>query len=834
MKKKKGRYALNTLTAMMLILSLAVIISTVVFTQLLMRSERRGVTEKADARLLTAAEMKREVLGVDYHDGIESAHSVNNEDFLLIVDRNDKLCRKLDLQYLWSVLVLDEEIVFTSATRTDVHDPESGHALFFEVHRDPDAFIPALNANPGEPVFSTFVNEWGKGRMVLIPYLDNRGRTYIFGASVQLKELEAQLSQAFKTSILIGFLVFLLVFAFSLLFVNRFTRPMANLTASAQRMASGDLNLPLQISGTKEMQSMATSFDQMRKGLKQQISKLEEANTREELENKILTQISKREPLLKILNQIALFGEQQDTRIKASVLLFDEEKQILFHGVAPSLPEEYNGLLKKGLPIGPEVGSCGSSAYHKKLVIAEDILNDPRWLPYEDYIKLVRKYNLNACWSLPFFSSNGKLLGTIANYSNQTGAPDSNNLKVLEWSTRIAGLAVEQDNAEKELISAKLVAEENNKLKSTFLQNMSHEIRTPLNGIMGFSSLLRSIDKNPGNQKQIEEYVGIIQNSSKHLLAIINDVLEISRIESGTLRLNKSVFSVEEFLTYVKNLFAAKFKNKGLKFSLIAYDGLDKEQLSTDKDKLYQIIINFMNNAFKFTETGKVELFLRKEQQGISINVKDTGIGIDEKFHDKVFERFWQYEAFTQSFYGGTGLGLSISKGLADFCGFGITFVSEKGKGALFTLIMPENVIYREQNAEKDKKNEGPGTIEAAKGLTFLIAEDDHMSFLYISDIIKDLGVGIKWVTDGQMAIDAMMDEKFDLVIMDLKMPGVDGFEAIRKIKEIYPDIPILTQSAHAATEDEQNALETGSDLFLAKPFEPEDLLMAIKKLISD
>ncbi len=819
---------------MMLILSLAVIVSTVVFTQLLMRSERSGLIEKADARLLTAAEMKRELLGADYHDGIENAHSVSKEAFLQIVDRNDELCRRLDLQYLWSVLLLESDIVFTSATRTEVDDPESDHARFFEVHRDPDAFIPALNASPGEPVFSTFVNEWGKGRMVLIPRLDKQGRTYVFGASVQLKELEAQLNQAVTTSILTGFLVFLLVFVLSLLFANRFTRPMANLTASAQRMASGDLDLPLKVSGTKEMQSMAVSFDQMRKGLKQHISKLEEAKVKEELENTILTQISKREPLEQILNQIALFGEQQDPRINASVLLFDEEKQALFHGIAPSLPEEYNALLKRGLPIGPEVGSCGSASYHKKLIIAEDISNDPRWLPYQDYIRLTKKYELNACWSLPFLSSEGKLLGTIANYSNRTGPPDSNNLKVLEWSTRIAGLAVEQDKAEKELISAKLAAVENNKLKTTFLQNMSHEIRTPLNGIMGFTSLLKSINNNTENQKQIEEYIGIIQNSSKHLLAIVNDVLEISRIESGMLRLNKSVFSIREFLAYINNLFAVKVKNKGLEFSLIAQSGLDKEKFYADKDKLYQIINNFLNNAVKFTEKGKIELFLKKEKNGISINVLDTGIGIDKKFHDKVFDRFWQYEAFTKQFYGGTGLGLSISKGLADFCGYEITFVSEKGKGALFSLLMPEDAIHREQAVNTGKQNEEPDRMERIKGLNFLIAEDDHTSLLYISDIIKDLGVGFKWVTDGQMAVDAIIAEKFDLVIMDLKMPGINGFEAIRKIKTIYPDMPILSQSAYAAPEDEKLALEAGSDLFLQKPFDPEDFLTAINKLISE
>ncbi len=819
---------------MMLVLSLAVTVSTAVFTQLLMHSERTNVFERADARLLTAAEMLREILGKDYHDHIVDASSVSENDFLQIVNRNDDLCRRLDLQYLWSVIVLENDIVFTSSTRTDIFDLNSNHARFFEVHSDPGAFTPALNVNPGVPVFSTFVNEWGTGRMVLIPRQDVHGRKYIYGASVQLKDLQAQLNSAFITSILIGVMVFLVIFLLSLAFMNHFMRPVANLTASAKRMASGDLNLPLEISGTKEMQSMAISFDQMRKGLREHITELQETNTKEEYENKILTQISKREPLEQILNQIALFCEQQDTKIKASVLLFNSEKQALFHAAAPSLPDEYNDLMVPGLPIGPLVGSCGSAAYHQKLVVARDISSDPGWLPYEQFIRMAKKHNLNACWSQPFFSSEGKLLGTIANYGNQTGGPNSKNLKVLEWSTRIAGLAVEQDLVEKELVSAKLSAEESNKLKTTFLQNMSHEIRTPLNGIIGFSSLLSKINNKDESKEQIEEYVDIIQKSSKYLLAIVNDILEISRIESSTLHLSYNELTVNDLFSTINNLFSSKIKEKGLIFKIYARDGLNNQKIYVDKDKLYQIITNFMSNAVKFTEKGTIELFVQKEKEGISINVKDTGIGIDPKYHDQVFDRFWQYEAFTKQFYGGTGLGLSISKGLAELCGYDIRIRSEFGKGSLFSLLLPNELINKEIYIDKNKVATDADHLKRRNGLNLLVANDDETSLLHISNIIKELGAGFKWVADGNKAVEALGKEKFDLVIMDLKMPVSDGLEAIKLIKSLHPDIFILVQSALAVFEDDQDALNAGCDLFLKKPFEPEELLQAIKKLIFD
>ncbi len=824
---------IGTQWAVMLILSLAVIFSTTVFTQLNMHYQRNLLMEKADARLFTAAEMFNQVLGKDYHDNILNKSSLSDEEFLQIVDNNDKLCRRLNLQYLWSVLVLDDRLkVFTSATRTDIHDTSSGHARFFDVHNDPDAFIPALEAAFETPVYSTFRNEWGIGRMVLIPRQDTHGRTYVIGASVQLTELKSKLNQTMVTSILMGVIVFVVVILLSLLLVRRLTTPIARLTASAGRMASGDLDIPLEISGTRELQSLALSFDQMRQGLKQYITMLEEGKEREQTENKILKRISKRESLDRILIDVALFGEQLDPNIKASILLYDEEKKALFHAAAPSLPDDYNALLSPGLPIGPNVGSCGSAAFHQKLVVAEDIANSHRWMPYTDFIEKTAKHGLKACWSQPFFSSDGKLLGTIANYCNQTGKPTPSNLKVLEWSTRIAGLAVEQDIAEMELISAKLAAEESNKLKTAFLQNMSHEIRTPLNGVMGFCSLLKNY-KDISDEKTIEKYINIIISSSQRLLAIINDVLEISFIESGLLKENRSIFQVEEIVKYAHNLFSEKAKAKGLVFETSIQDNLAAEKLNTDKDKLLQIVSNLLNNAIKFTHEGKIELFVERHQTGVSISVRDTGIGIVPKFHDHIFERFWQQEAFTKDFYGGTGLGLSISKGLADFLGMRIKIESEEGKGSLFSIMIPHALLVNKDKTDLTDNVTGKDENLSLKGYKFLIAEDDQTSYLYIADILNKAGAYYKWVTDGQAAIDMVANEHFDGVIMDVKMPIMDGLQATRAIKGRYPTLPVLIQTAHASIEDKEDAIKSACDAHIKKPFEQNELLAMLSQLIN-
>ncbi len=827
MTQRKTKRSYSTLFLLMLIVSAAVVLSTYIFTHLLIQNRRAQVIEKADARLLIAAEMLNKLLGSDYHDTITDGSSLSPEDFQFIVDRNDALCRRLDLQYLWSVLVMGDTIVFTSATRTDVFDPESAHASFFEVHRDPQAFDPAL-ASDGQAVFSTFRNEWGKGRMVLLPYEDIRGRTYIIGASVQLLELRAMVRQTAMVTAGLGLLVIATVWILAYYLAKRLTTPISNLTFAAERMASGDLDVPLVPSGSREMQSLARSLDSMRQGLNTRISQLQSGKKREEGENAILTRISKREPLDRILEDIALFCERLDTRIRASILLFDKQTEKLYHAAAPSLPDEYNDLLKPGLPVGPDVGSCGSSAYHRQRVSVANIAEDPRWLPYTDYIRVTDKYGLKACWSQPFFSSDGRLLGTIANYSSQAGLPTEENIRALEWSTRIAGLAVEQDMAEKELISAKTIAEQNDKLKTTFLQNMSHEIRTPLNGITGFCSLLKNHEKL--SHKQRNDYLEIVLSSSNRLLAVVDDVLKISQIESGLLKPRLSVFRLGEVVAYFKHLFAASADTRGLVFETKIYDGLAGLKVRTDKDKLYQILSNFLANAMKFTHQGVVELFVKREEGGFSFNVRDTGIGIERKYHQAMFDRFWQKEAFTEDFYGGTGLGLSISMGLAELLGYRIRVESQPGSGSTFSLDLPESVFYGvEEQSEEETTNASPGH-QLLENKRVLIAEDDKVSYLYLSELLASEGAYHTWVTNGRQAIEQVEKEHFDLVIMDLKMPVMDGLEATRQIKDIKPDLFVLVQSAYALPEDEEMALKAGADAFVGKPFQKEDALRIINR----
>jgi PAS domain S-box-containing protein len=280
MDKKIEKPTRSILFVWVIVILLTTSAVSAVFTAFLVYYRSTDIMEAADARLLMAAEMSREIVGPHYHDQIDGPASVSKEQFNRIVERNDDLCRRLGLQYLWSVLqVRNNKLVFTSATHSDINDSESPCASFFETHRDPQAFTPAL-APEMKPRFSSFHNEWGAGRMVLVPRKDSRGRTYIFGASIQLAEYEAIILQSLLAALAIWFAVFCVAFPAVLVISRRLTSPITGLTDAADRMASGDLDTALPSASVRELQSLSGSFDRMRRELKQQTATLQKSESR--------------------------------------------------------------------------------------------------------------------------------------------------------------------------------------------------------------------------------------------------------------------------------------------------------------------------------------------------------------------------------------------------------------------------------------------------------------------------------------------------------------------------------------------------------------------------
>jgi len=383
-----------------------------------------------------------------------------------------------------------------------------------------------------------------------------------------------------------------------------------------------------------------------------------------------------------------------------------------------------------------------------------------------------------------------------------------------------------------ELKHAKQKAEESDKLKSAFLANMSHEIRTPMNAITGFSELLRLPDI---KKDTINQYVEIIFSNSQQLLSLIDDIIDISRIEAEKVSISRSKININKILNEVSFVFKAQVDAKGLNFQKhFALDDINAFT-ETDEARFKQILNNLLNNAVKFTPSGSITLGYTVYDNYFEFYVSDTGVGIAREYFDIIFERFRQVESGHSRRFGGTGLGLTISKYLIELLGGRIWLSSEpenmpagKAGGTTFYFTLP--VVKTEKPLVKLYK-ELPHVNYSWPGKTILVAEDEEFNYYYINEILTPTNAKIIRAFNGLEAVDACKKfPEINLVLMDIKMPEMDGYEATKKIKSFRPELPIIAQTAHAMSEDMSKSLKAGCDNYVSKPIHKEHLLKMINE----
>ncbi len=386
-----------------------------------------------------------------------------------------------------------------------------------------------------------------------------------------------------------------------------------------------------------------------------------------------------------------------------------------------------------------------------------------------------------------------------------------------------------------ELLEAKEKAEESDRLKSAFLANMSHEIRTPMNAIIGFSDLLTDPDLTD-DQKQ--ELINHINKNSNTLVYLIDDIIDIAKIEAGQLKVNKTECNINQILS---DVFQSFIETNNIKeddpVKLKLEKGIQKDNFTihTDPVRFQQILINLIGNSLKYTEKGYVECgYQVKTNQSnsfLEFYVKDTGIGIPKSKHKHIFERFSKIEDSKTKLYRGTGLGLTITKNLIEMLGGKIWLESEENKGSTFYFTIPVEEFKGQVLDSNEKTDE---TIKNWQKNTILIAEDEDSNYRMLQMALKRTNINILRAENGKQAIDiCRANKKISLVLMDLKMPEVNGIEATKEIKKIRPDLTIIAQTAYAMAEDKNLTREAGCSDYLAKPIKAKELISTLNKYLN-
>lgn len=482
--------------------------------------------------------------------------------------------------------------------------------------------------------------------------------------------------------------------------------------------------------------------------------------------------------------------------------------------------------------------TCAEALRTGKRVIAPNVEESDYMQGTKD-LEIYRQTGSHASQSTPLYSRNGDMLGMISTHWNRPYHPSEQELDLMDVVARQAADLIDRKLAEEKLIQnqkdlemkykqltlLKQEAEDAYKAKSQFLANMSHEIRTPLNGIIGMADLLGLTEL---SDKQLN-MIKTIKTSSKRLLQIINDILELSKIDAGKVELKPEPVNFESVIHEEALLYSPLAREKSLEYEVTIDHDVPKNIL-IDKNRLKQIICNLVGNAIKFTEKGKISLSVSKvkdigNKAQLMISITDTGIGIKKEDIPKIFDYFTQLDSTTTKRYQGTGLGLAISKNLVALMGGEMCVESVYGKGSTFSFTFLAEVIKKKDILDLPSDI----SIEDSQARPrILLVEDDHVSQIIIQHLCDHMGWDIQITSSGIEALEILQKEQKCIILMDVQMPEINGFDLTRLIREkealTGKHIPIIATTAYASKDDRERCIKCGMDDFINKPIDLKKL----------
>ncbi len=584
---------------------------------------------------------------------------------------------------------------------------------------------------------------------------------------------------------------------------------------------------------------------------------------------RVLEMLTGQSPLPVLLEEVCRVIEQQCPGSGAGASIMLLEGNTLRSTAGALTPDEYR-VAVNGCTIGPTSGSCGVAAWSGSLVVTADMHTDPNWAAYRE---LTDAHDLRSCWSMPVKSALGEVLGTMALYHNRPATPTENDLRLLGEAARLAGIAIERRQTEHRLADmmkdvlhsrdeserqgVELVvratemeqlrdkAEEATAAKSAFLANMSHEIRTPLTAILGYADLLRDDGEMAAAPVRRLQTIETIRSAGQHLLTVINDILDLSKIEAGKMTVESIETSLPEIFQEVESLMRPRSAAKGVRLGTHLETPIPTRVLS-DPTRLRQILMNLVGNAAKFTDHGSITLSAKVAGSAadprLLIDIIDTGSGLHPDQAARLFSAFSQADESVTRKHGGTGLGLTICRRLAELMGGHVTLErSEPGMGSCFRIDLPLVAVAGSSlmtDVGSVLSGSGrPAAAQQAVRLTgrILLAEDGEDNQRLISFHLKKAGAEVEIAENGVIALERIRaaeaaGKPYDLLLTDMQMPEMDGYTLARTLRSAGSTLAIVALTAHAMAEDRAKCHDAGCDDYATKPIDKISLLSTCAK----